>query len=151
MKERFKDTAYKEDFKKKSGIAISTARTQLVKGLLFNALQQLNKDNCFRCGDKMTQSDFSIEHIKPYAWEENAFELFMDTNNVSFSHSRCNSGVTRNTEYKKQSRANKRRRNGDKITCSKCLAERHETKFHNNKTSPTGKESLCKICRKETR
>jgi hypothetical protein len=95
MKEKFVDIAYKEDFKAKSGIAISTARAHLIKKLLFECLKQLGKNNCFRCSQPMSCNDFSIEHIKPYAWEENAYELYMDINNISFSHFNCNVAVTR--------------------------------------------------------
>jgi len=40
---------------------------------------------------------------------------------------------------------------GDQVQCSKCLDVKNRTEFHKNKTTPTGCESLCKVCRKSYR
>lgn len=40
---------------------------------------------------------------------------------------------------------------GDKVQCSSCLEIKDRTDFHKNKTAPTGCESLCKLCRKQSR
>lgn len=54
--------------------------------------------------------------------------------------------------YKKSAIARKDRRIfGDKVQCSKCLEIKDRTEFHKNKTTPTGCESLCKSCRKQSR
>lgn len=54
--------------------------------------------------------------------------------------------------YEKSAIARKDRRiSGDQVQCTKCLNFKARTEFHKNKTTPTGCESLCKLCRKQSR
>lgn len=142
---------YKEDFKKKTGVAVSTARYQLMKKIVFELLTNAGKDSCFRCQEKLSLEDFSIEHIKPWGWEENPMNLFMDLQNISFSHIACNAGVTRQTVFAIESQKKRSRSKGEQVQCSRCLDIKNRTEFHKNKTTPTGCESLCKVCRKSYR
>lgn len=144
---------YRDDFKKRFQVSVSTARSQLITNLLFNFAQQLGKDICHRCNQKIERESFSIEHIKPWAWEPNGYDLFMDMDNIAFSHLTCNSGHTRFTERSRaaaSSRGN-RRIKGDQLECSSCLKTKDKADFHKNKTTPSGHESLCKPCRKAKR
>jgi len=71
------------------GMPFGTANGRLRKKILFNLLKRLNEDVCYKCGEQITHlSELSIEHIKP--WEGVSVELFWDTDNITFSHLRCN-------------------------------------------------------------
>lgn len=71
------------------GMSPSTARSRLVKMLLFRELQRSNNDNCFKCGDKIKDIDhLSIEHKRP--WLNVSADLYWDLDNIEFSHLTCN-------------------------------------------------------------
>lgn len=71
------------------GMSSSTARSRLVKMLLFRELQRSNNDNCFKCGDKIEDIDhLSIEHKRP--WLHISADLYWDLDNIEFSHLTCN-------------------------------------------------------------
>lgn len=56
---------------------------------MFSLVQECKKDNCFKCGKKITDiAEFSIEHKIP--WLGNNSSLFWDLNNIAFSHLSCN-------------------------------------------------------------
>lgn len=137
---------YKKDFKERFGVSISTARTRLIKSLLFKLLNENDKNKCFRCNLTMTLEDFSIEHVKPWAWEENGFQLFMDTENVSFSHSYCNSKYIR-----KSITRTKRKTNGMLAKCSGCEEWKDRALFNKNKANISGLQAKCIECRKKER
>ncbi len=76
----------------------STASGRLVKDILWSLIVQTNKDNCCKCGEKMTRETFSIEHKIPWLDSENPIELFFDLDNISFSHLSCNISDARKPE-----------------------------------------------------
>ena len=68
-----------------------TANAKLRKAILFQFLQELNKNTCFQCGKKINDiSELSIEHKLPWMSADNPKESFYDLNNISFSHLKCN-------------------------------------------------------------
>jgi hypothetical protein len=71
------------------GMSHGAAANRLRKMILFRQLQKYGDSVCVKCG-KMIESvdDLSIEHIRP--WENRSPELFWDLDNVTFSHTRCN-------------------------------------------------------------
>jgi len=143
---------HKDDFKKRFGIAVSTARYQLLKNLLFKFLLETGKNSCFRCGETMTSKDFTLEHIKPWAWDNNALELFMDINNISFSHFRCNAGNTRtNSERAKKGHISMRKHTDTHATCSLCGQNKERKEFNKNRSNISGLQSSCKSCRQKLR
>jgi hypothetical protein len=72
-----------------------TASAKLKKSLLFKFVKELNLDNCFRCGEKITDIDnFSIEHKISWQSAKDPVATFYDLNNIAFSHTNpCNSGA----------------------------------------------------------
>lgn len=81
------------------GIPFGTAMNQLRKNIMFDMMKQLNKDICFRCGEKIeTVKDFSIEHKKAWQQDRNPKESFYDLNNITFSHLKCNIGAGKKME-----------------------------------------------------
>ena len=82
------------------GMPPGTANARLRKLIMFNLVQQTNRDICFQCGERIDNvKDFSIEHKK--AWLDNDSELFWDLENIAFSHLHCNIGARRTGQKKK--------------------------------------------------
>lgn len=78
------------------GMPYSTARSQLVKNILFQLVCETNRNVCHRCKREINNADqLSIDHIQDWMYTENAAELFFDIDNITFSHQSCNSGATR--------------------------------------------------------
>lgn len=82
------------------GMNYSTASNRLVKDILFNFIVVSGQNKCFRCGEPMERSNFSIEHKVPWLHSANPTELFFDLNNISFSHLKCNVENARKPETK---------------------------------------------------
>ena len=90
-----------EKRKAQLGIPVGTASARLRKALLFQCVQELNKDYCHQCSKKIESlEEFSIEHIQPWLDSENPKELFYDLNNIAFSHIKCNIGAARRINKK---------------------------------------------------
>jgi len=71
------------------GMHLATAVGRLRKMIMFNLLEQLNKDFCFRCGERIEYvKDLSIDHKKFWMGVDKA--LFWDLDNIAFSHLKCN-------------------------------------------------------------
>lgn len=78
------------------GMAISTARSQLLNRLLFRELTANGECKCHRCGQAIKSADdLSIDHKEPWMNKSNAVELFFDLENISYSHRSCNSSARR--------------------------------------------------------
>jgi len=77
--------------KKLLGMNPSTARHRLKKMILFNLIQKLDLDVCYRCG-KLIESidDLSVEHIKPWMQSNDPKKMFFSLDNIAFSHLSCN-------------------------------------------------------------
>lgn len=76
--------------KLKLGMNPSTARSRLIKDLLFNFVAQAGI-LCYRCNKELTKETFSIEHKEPWLNSDNPKEKYFDLNNISYSHQSCNS------------------------------------------------------------
>ena len=82
----------------KLGMSIGTAQSRLRKMIMFQMVQKLGLDICFRCGKKIEKiEDLSIEHKIPWLNSNKPKELFWDLSNIAFSHLSCNSraGIVR--------------------------------------------------------
>ncbi len=112
---------------------VGTATHKLKKIILFNLLQQLNKDYCFRCDNKIEiLRELSIEHKQPWLDSDNPLKLFFDLNNIAFSHLSCNCSAARQsdkkyfTELEKQEAKRKGWRESQKRTYT---PEKRRTKY----------------------
>ena len=73
------------------GMPQGTASAKLKKALLYDMAKKLDRDICYRCGVKIGSIDeFSIEHKVNWLNSGRALELFLDINNIAFSHHLCN-------------------------------------------------------------
>jgi len=73
------------------GMPHGTATSQLRKSILFECVQRLDLDNCYRCGEKIqTLREFSIEHKQNWLDSHDPVTLFFDLDNIAFSHLTCN-------------------------------------------------------------
>ncbi len=64
---------------------------QLKRDLLYHYVKLANCHICHRCGAPIESSeDFSVDHIQAWMYKENARELFLDLENIAFSHKSCN-------------------------------------------------------------
>lgn len=71
------------------GIPFGTAQSRLSRMIMFDLLQRLDEDDCFRCGEKIANiKELSVEHKLP--WRDDP-ELFWDLDNIAHSHISCNS------------------------------------------------------------
>lgn len=71
------------------GVSFSTATHQLRKSVMFDMMQRLGEDECFKCGNKIENvAELSMEHKVP--WLFNDTSLFWDLDNLAWSHLRCN-------------------------------------------------------------
>lgn len=78
------------------GMNFSTASNRLRKVILFEFIKKFNIDSCFRCNKVITSvEEMSIEHKKPWLYEDNAYDLYFNLENIAFSHRSCNSSNTR--------------------------------------------------------
>ena len=72
---------------------------EIVKLFLFHIAKRLNKDICYRCGNKIdTVRELSIDHIQ--SWYKSSIqefkpELFFDVTNCKMSHLHCNCSAAR--------------------------------------------------------
>jgi len=83
------------------GMNTGCAQHRLRRMILFKLVQDVNKDICHQCKQKIDNiEDFSIEHIIPWLDSENPKELFFDLNNIAFSHLSCNSRACRKPHRK---------------------------------------------------
>ena len=88
--------SYAQNAKEQLGMALSTARSVLLKQIVFELAKKCGKNRCCRCKKIIkTVDDFAIHHIDPWLHKENATELFFDVKNIGFSHGRCNSAAAR--------------------------------------------------------
>lgn len=124
------------------GMNSTTARSRLVKMILFKLLQDHNLDNCFRCKEKIVDiKDLSIEHKIPWLNSENPIELFFDLDNISFSHLSCN--------YAEMHDRFKIKKIPGMIWCWRCQQYKQENKFPN--CAKTDNSKSCTNCGAELR
>lgn len=84
---------------KQLGMSYGKASNMLRKNIMFNLAKKCNMDKCYRCGELIDDIDnFTIEHIENWLHSGNALELFLDFDNIAFSHTKCNFGARRKPE-----------------------------------------------------
>jgi hypothetical protein len=125
--------------KKKSellGENFSTAAHKLRKSIMFDLIQKLELDSCYRCTLKIESIDaLSIEHIESWQRSEDPVESFYSLENIAFSHLNCNVGAAYRphkkykdaAEYRKVNWAKHYAKNKDEV-----LRKKRE-RYHRNK------------------
>lgn len=122
------------------GMRISKAAYWLTRQILFRLVQELHRDTCFRCTEKIERlEDFSLEHKK--AWLDVDLALFWDLENIAFSHRWCNSGASRS--------ANKRVGPKGTSWCKTCSAFLPVAEFYSSKQTWNGLYRQCKSCKQK--
>lgn len=81
--------------RKQLGMNITTARSRLVKDLLYRAVVVEGGAVCHHCRKFMEKDEFTIEHITPWLDSDDPVGLYFELDNVSFSHLSCNSRAAR--------------------------------------------------------
>jgi hypothetical protein len=81
---------------KQLGMPIGTASNKLRKSILWKYIVLSGDNFCFQCGSEIiSQDDLSIEHKIPWLHSKDPLSLFMDLDNIAFSHLSCNVGAAR--------------------------------------------------------
>ena len=92
------------------GENFSTASHKLRKAILFDLIQQLGKDNCYRCTLKIDNvSDLSIEHTENWQSADNPVDVFYDVKKIAFSHLSCNISAASKSWQKYETREEQKR------------------------------------------
>mgnify|MGYP002346281941 CR=1 FL=1 len=81
-------------------MSVSTARAKLVMDLLFHMVMTHTSGTCARCGELLTRSSFTIDHMDPWLDSEDPFSKYFDVSNVRYSHLSCNSKASRRPHKK---------------------------------------------------
>lgn len=69
---------------------------KLYRTIMMHLAERLGLCLCFRCGKKIEKlREFSVEHKIPWVGHPDAATVFMDVNNIAFSHLSCNSRAQR--------------------------------------------------------
>ncbi len=124
------------------GMSISTAKSKLVRLLLFSFAEELGRNTCYRCKQTIeTSEDFTIDHKEP--WLHNDLDLFWDLENIAFSHHGCNSSAAR--------RPTKITRPNGTSWCSRCQSLLDKEEFSKNCGDPHGLSWICKKCTRNYR
>lgn len=134
------------------GMPFGNARTILVRTLMFTMIQQLGKDVCYRCKQRIERAEeFSIDHKEP--WQDVSTDLFWDINNIAFSHRGCNSRAARR-DMKKVNDAlaikNKQLYESGPENTSWCVGHQNYRPledFSKNKSRKRGLQMYCNDCR----
>lgn len=73
------------------GVNAGSARNTLFKKILFSLIQELHRDNCYRCSKKIQSfEELSIDHKIDWIGSSDPKNLYFDISNIAFSHERCN-------------------------------------------------------------
>lgn len=132
------------------GMSFSTARSRLVKQLLFRELQGSGGNTCFKCEEKIDDIDtLSIEHKEP--WLHVSPDLFWNLDNIAFSHLDCNRPHRYNGNGKHFTALVDRRKVDGVAWCSGHQSELPVNRFTKNKKRYNGLQDLCRECRSEYR
>jgi len=95
------------------GMSKGRARHILITKLIFEFICHANLNSCHRCKLPMTVDSYSIDHKVDWLDSLNPLEVYLDLQNIGFSHKICNS------------LAAKRHKNASKtkIACDYCKKE----------------------------
>lgn len=75
---------------KQLGMSLGKASGILRKKIMFWLVCETGRNKCHRCGKPMIEQDISIEHKIDWQYSGKELELFLDLDNISFSHKSCN-------------------------------------------------------------
>ncbi|KKM26627.1 hypothetical protein LCGC14_1582910 [marine sediment metagenome] len=135
-------------FYQSTGVHLSTARQRLIKKILFNLAQEAGRDECFVCGDLLSLEDFTLEHKKPWLYEDNTLELYMNVDNIGFSHHACNSGRSRKDTPGRASKAKSQEKYDENHKfCPGCKETKKLEDFSKHSARASGREVRCRRCR----
>lgn len=85
--------------KKKSdllGENFSTASSKLKKLIMFDLIQKLELDTCYRCSLKIENVEtLSVEHTVSWQSADDPVQSFYDLDKIAFSHLKCNISAER--------------------------------------------------------
>ena len=71
------------------GTAYSTANNKLIKKIIYYYIKKQGI-TCYKCGNAMSENDWSIEHKHPWLYSDDPVKNFFDLDNIGYSHSSCN-------------------------------------------------------------
>lgn len=135
------------------GMPVGTAQNRLRKMILFQLIQRVGEDTCYRCGRRIeTVDDLTIEHKE--SWSGKDPNLFWDLENVAYSHHLCNSlGSDHSVGARERGLATaaKTRKVGSPGTswCSTCQQFLPESEFPKNRSGRNGLNWSCRECEKK--
>jgi hypothetical protein len=125
------------------GMSAGKAVHMLRKKIMFNLIQRLNEDTCFKCGKIIqTVDELSIEHKIPWLYGD--ISLFWDLDNIAFSHLRCNKPDRPAKSMLGREPTNKLNRPEGMNWCFKHKEFLPIDQFSKNTSSHTGLHNLCK-------
>ena len=147
-----KDAVAAAKKKAQLGMPFGTASGRLLKRLLFRMAQELSRNVCFQCGEKINSvEEFSIEHKQP--WLDVSVELFWDLENIAFSHKVCNIKAARRNIPAMRARLDEiridRAKNAPKGTAW-CFGHKGflpKEEFNVNRSRTSGTQKYCTACR----
>jgi len=117
------------------GEPYGTANAKLKKAILFGLLQELEKDVCFQCGNKIENiSELSIEHKEPWMSSKNPITSFYDLTNISFSHLSCNIGAAERKQGHRDETPHGHWRYSQGCRCETCVSVMKDYYNNRNKT-----------------
>jgi hypothetical protein len=129
-------------------MSLSAATHKLRKLLLFEAMRELNKLNCFQCGETISSVDsFTVEHKVPWRLTENPMDVYFDLSNIAYSHHSCNSGAAR----KADTHPGARKYTDKERQCSDCHVWKPFRDSCRNRGKASVREIMCRQCRRESR
>jgi hypothetical protein len=132
--------------KEQLGVTQGTAQFRLQRMLIFDFLQRLGLDTCFRCGNPLSKDDFDLDHKEPWLNVDPA--LYWDLKNVGFSHHSCNSSAHRVTpEQRAASAANCRARTGIPLSAAhrRNIGEAISLAFKEGRKKKSSPETIRKL------
>ena len=101
------------------GMSFGTARSRLVKMLLFDLVTKAQLNVCHRCERPiLTLKEFSIEHTESWQLSVNPREVYFDISKIKYSHLLCNSAAATPMPRKEHGPAGYRRG----CRCETCVA-----------------------------
>lgn len=116
--------------KEQLGMSRGMASGRLRKSIMFDLVQRLSLDICFKCKKKISlEKELSIEHKEPWLHNIKAVKLFFDLENIAFSHLKCNISSGRRPTKKEHGTKNAYERG---CRCKECR-EAKNIKTKNNR------------------
>ena len=128
-----------------SGMPVGTAQGRLRKLVMFDLIQKLNLDTCYRCGKKIESvEELSLDHKQSWLDQH---ELFWDLENIAFSHLLCNSLASDRSGPRERIKSRKIGPPGT-AWCQGHQAFLPVENFYNHKNHWNGLDLYCKNCKK---